>query len=154
MGGGVASSQAGAETTGGNGTAQTKTITGSNPEEVFTTNGSWNIPTLLVNEVSRTIAIEISGGGGGPGNANANSGCTGQWPGWPTALSGRSGALGGYGGRGARLSGILEAQSGTLSWELGQGGRVGFKRRSGTSGQGTTGNDPVSYTHLTLPTKA
>ena len=144
LGGGVASSQAGAETTGGNGTAQTKTITGSNPEEVFTTNGSWNIPTLLVNEVSRTIAIEISGGGGGPGNANANSGCTGQWPGWPTALSGRSGALGGYGGRGARLSGILEAQSGTLSWELGQGGRVGFNRRSGTSGQGTTGNDPAT----------
>ena len=144
LGGGVAASQAGAETTGGNGTAQTKTINGSQPEEVFTTNGSWQIPTLLVNEVSRSIAVEISGGGGGPGNANANSGCTGQWPGWPTALSGRSGALGGYGGRGARISGVLEAQTGTLSWELGNGGNVGFNRRSGTSGQGTTGNDPAT----------
>ena len=96
------------------------------------------------NETSRQITVEISGGGGGPGNANANSRCTGQWPGWPQALTGKTGALGGYGGRGSRLVGTLTYGAGTLSWELGQGGNVGFNRRAGDNTQGTTGNDPFA----------
>ena len=142
-GGGVTlGTPAGSLRTGGTGTAQTKTTFTSNPEEVYTENGSWAIPSQSTNEISRTIAIEISGGGGGPGNANANSNCTGQWPGWPTATSGRTGALGGYGGRGQRLFATLALNAGTLSWELGKGGNKGFNRRSGTNAQGTTGNDP------------
>ena len=76
----------GTVTTGGNGTAQVKTQTTSDPEQVYTTDGSWTIPGATTGEVGRTIAIEISGGGGGAGNANANSNCTGQWPGWPCLL--------------------------------------------------------------------
>ena len=102
-----------------------------------------NTNSLLINEVSRTITVEISGGGGGPGNANANSRCTGQWLVGPTALTGKTGALGGYGGRGSRLVGTLTYGAGTLSWELGQGGNVGFNRRAGDNTQGTTGNDPL-----------
>ena len=132
----------GTVTTGGNGTAQVKQQTTNDPEQVFTSNGSWQIPAGGAGEVSRTISIEISGGGGGPGNANANSRCTGQWPGWPTSLSGKTGALGGYGGRGARIQGSISAQSGILSWGIGQGGNVGFNRRAGDNTQGTTGNDP------------
>ena len=72
----------GANTTGGVGTAQTKSISVTNPETVYTDNGSWAVPESLENETSRTIAIELSGGGGGSGNGNANSGCTGLWPLW------------------------------------------------------------------------
>ena len=132
----------GTVTTGGNGTAQVKQQTVNDPEQTFTSNGSWQIPTGGAGEVSRTISIEISGGGGGPGNANANSRCTGQWPGWPQALTGKTGALGGYGGRAARIQGSISAQSGILSWGIGQGGNVGFNRRAGDNTQGTTGNDP------------
>ena len=142
--GGVGNIPAGAQSTGGTGTAQVKTLTNQSPEEVFTSNGSWTVPSQGTGEVSRTITIELSGGGGGAGNANANSGCTGQWPGWPQATSGKTGALGGYGGRGARLIGTANFNSGTISWELGNGGVVGFNRRSGTSGAGTTGNDPAT----------
>ena len=134
----------GTVTTGGNGTAQVKTQTTTDPELTFTTNGSWAIPGATTGEVGRTISIEISGGGGGPGNANANSNCTGQWPGWPQALSGKTGALGGYGGRGARLFGSISAQGGSLSWGIGQGGNVGFNQRAGSNVQGTTGNDPAT----------
>ena len=134
----------GALTTGGMGTAQIKDQTNTDPMQTFNSNGSWTIPAVAGNEISRSIYIELSGGGGGAGNANANSNCVGQWPGWPQALSGKTGALGGYGGRGSRLVGTLTYGAGTLSWELGQGGNVGFNRRSGTSGQGTTGNDPAT----------
>ena len=134
----------GTVTTGGNGTAQVKQQTTNDPELTFTSNGTWTIPAAGAGEVGRTISIEISGGGGGPGNANANSNCTGQWPGWPQALSGKTGALGGYGGRGARLFGSISAQSGTLSWGIGQGGNVGFNQRAGSNVQGTTGNDPAT----------
>ena len=136
--------QAGDYTTGGYGTAQIKEQTNSQSQTTYTNNGSWTIPSVPGNEVSRSITVEISGGGGGAGNANANSGCTGQWPGWPQALTGRTGALGGYGGRGSRLVGTLTYGAGTLSWELGNGGNSGFNRRSGTSGAGTTGNDPAT----------
>ena len=143
LGGGLAGGNpVGTVTTGGNGTAQVKTQTINDPELTFTSNGSWSIPAAGTGEVSRTISIEVSGGGGGPGNANANSNCTGQWPGWPQALSGKTGALGGYGGRGARIQGSISAQSGNLSWGIGQGGNVGFNRRAGSNVQGTTGNDP------------
>ena len=134
----------GTVTTGGNGTAQVKTQTTNDPEQVYTTDGTWSIPAATTGEVGRTISIEISGGGGGPGNANANSNCTGQWPGWPQALSGKTGALGGYGGRGARLFGSISAQGGILSWGIGQGGNVGFNQRAGSNVQGTTGNDPAT----------
>ena len=134
----------GTVTTGGNGTAQVKQQTTTDPELTFTTDGSWAIPGATTGEVGRTISIEISGGGGGPGNANANSNCTGQWPGWPQALSGKTGALGGYGGRGARIQGSISAQSGNLSWGIGQGGNVGFNQRAGSNVQGTTGNDPAT----------
>ena len=134
----------GTVTTGGNGTAQVKQQTTTDPELTFTTDGSWAIPGATTGEVGRTISIEISGGGGGPGNANANSNCTGQWPGWPQALSGKTGALGGYGGRGARLFGSIQAQGGSLSWGIGQGGNVGFNQRAGSNVQGTTGNDPAT----------
>jgi len=145
IGGGVGGVvPAGAQSTGGTGTAQQKSSTITQPQTVYTSNGSWSVPAATAGEVSRTINIEISGGGGGAGNANANSGCVGQWPGWPQAMSGKTGALGGYGGRGARLIGTANFNSGTISWEIGQGGLVGFNRRSGTSGAGTTGNDPAT----------
>lgn len=131
-------------TTGGNGSAQIKNSTNTQPQEVFTTNGSWAIPNVANNEISRTITVEISGGGGGAGNANANSNCVGQWPGWPQATSGKTGALGGYGGRGALLVGTLTQNAGLLNWELGQGGNVGFNTRAGSTVQGTTGNDPAT----------
>ena len=131
-------------TTGGNGSAQIKNSTNTQPQEVFTTNGSWAIPTVANNEISRTITVEISGGGGGAGNANANSNCVGQWPGWPQATSGKTGALGGYGGRGALLVGTLTQNAGLLNWELGEGGNVGFNQRAGSTVQGTTGNDPAT----------
>ena len=108
------------------------------------------VPESVVNETSRTINIEISGGGGGSGNGNANSGCTGFWPlwngseGWPKTATGRQGGLGGCGGRGQRIIGTFNASGGTLNWELGNGGRSGYNRRSGTSGAGTTGNDPAT----------
>ena len=130
--------------TGGNGTAQIKQQTNNDPEQVYTSNGSWPVPAVANNEVSRNITVELSGGGGGPGNANANSNCTGQWPGWPTALTGKTGALGGYGGRGSLLTGTLSLTSGTLNWELGSGGNYGFNRRAGNNVQGTTGNDPAT----------
>ena len=145
LGGGLAGGNpVGTVTTGGNGTAQVKTQTTNDPELTFTSNGSWSIPAAGTGEVSRTISIELSGGGGGPGNANANSNCVGQWPGWPQALSGKTGALGGYGGRGARIQGSISAQSGILSWGIGQGGNVGFNQRAGSNVQGTTGNDPAT----------
>ena len=127
---------------GGNGTAQIKQQTNNDPEQVYTSNGSWQVPAVANNEVSRNITVLLSGGGGGPGNANANSNCTGQWPGWPTATTGKTGALGGYGGRGSLLTGTLALTSGTLNWELGSGGNFGFNRRAGNNNQGTTGNDP------------
>ena len=127
---------------GGNGTAQIKSQTNNDPEQVYTSNGSWQVPAVANNEVSRNITVLLSGGGGGPGNANANSNCTGQWPGWPTATTGKTGALGGYGGRGSLLTGTLALTSGTLNWELGSGGNFGFNRRAGNNNQGTTGNDP------------
>ena len=78
LGGGLAGGNpVGTVTTGGNGTAQVKTQTTTDPEQVYTTDGSWAIPGATTGEVGRTISIEISGGGGGPGNANANSNCTG-----------------------------------------------------------------------------
>ena len=129
---------------GGNGTAQIKNQTNSDPVQTYTSNGSWTIPAVANNEIGRTITIELSGGGGGAGNANANSGCTSNWPGWPQATSGKSGACGGYGGRGSLLTGSGSWTSGTLDWQLGQGGNVGFNRRSGTSGAGTPGNDPAT----------
>ena len=131
-------------TTGGNGSAQIKNQTNTQPQQVFTTNGSWAIPSVANNEIERTITVEISGGGGGPGNANANSNCVGQWPGWPQATSGKTGALGGYGGRGALLVGTLTQNAGLLNWELGEGGNVGFNQRAGSTVQGTTGNDPAT----------
>ena len=127
---------------GGNGTAQIKQQTNNDPEQVYTSNGSWQVPAVANNEVSRNITVLLSGGGGGPGNANANSNCTGQWPGWPTSTTGKTGALGGYGGRGSLLTGTLALTSGTLNWELGSGGNFGFNRRAGNNNQGTTGNDP------------
>ena len=136
--------QAGDYTTGGNGTAQIKEQTNNQSQVTYTSNGSWSIPAVPGNEVSRTITVELSGGGGGPGNANANSNCTGQWPGWPQSLSGKTGALGGYGGRGSRLVGTLTYGAGTLSWELGEGGNHGWNERSGNTVQGTTGNDPAT----------
>ena len=129
---------------GGNGTAQIKNQTNSDPVQTYTSNGSWTIPAVANNEIGRNITIELSGGGGGTGNANANSGCTSNWPGWPTSTSGKSGACGGYGGRGSLLTGSGSWTSGTLDWQLGQGGNVGFNRRSGTSGAGTPGNDPAT----------
>ena len=129
---------------GGNGTAQIKNQTTTDPVQTYTSNGSWTIPAVANNEIGRNITIEISGGGGGAGNANANSGCTSNWPGWPQATSGKSGACGGYGGRGSLLTGSGSWTSGTLDWQLGQGGNVGFNRRSGTSGAGTPGNDPAT----------
>ena len=129
---------------GGNGTAQIKQQTNNDPEQVYTSNGSWQVPAVANNEVSRNITVLLSGGGGGPGNANANSNCTGQWPGWPTATTGKTGALGGYGGRGSLLTGTLSLTSGTLNWELGSGGNYGFNRRAGNNNQGTTGNDPAT----------
>ena len=136
--------QAGDYTTGGNGTAQIKEQTNNQSQVTYTSNGSWSIPTVPGNEVSRTITVELSGGGGGPGNANANSNCTGQWPGWPQSTSGKTGALGGYGGRGSRLVGTLTYGAGTLSWELGEGGNHGWNERAGNTVQGTTGNDPAT----------
>ena len=129
---------------GGNGTAQIKNQTTTDPVQTYTSNGSWTIPAVANNEIGRNITIELSGGGGGAGNANANSGCTSNWPGWPQATSGKSGACGGYGGRGSLLTGSGSWTSGTLDWQLGQGGNVGFNRRSGTSGAGTPGNDPAT----------
>jgi len=129
---------------GGDGTAQIKQSSIAQAAVTYTSNGSWEIPTPSGTEISRNITVIVSGGGGGAGNANANSGCSGQWPGWPTALTGKTGALGGYGGRGSRLVGTLTYGAGTLSWELGQGGNVGFNRRSGDNNQGTTGNDPAT----------
>ena len=129
---------------GGNGTAQIKNQTTTDPVQTYTSNGSWTIPAVANNEIGRNITIELSGGGGGSGNANANSGCTSNWPGWPTSTSGKSGACGGYGGRGSLLTGTGSWTSGTLDWQLGQGGNVGFNRRSGTSGAGTPGNDPAT----------
>ena len=129
---------------GGNGTAQIKNQTTTDPVQTYTSNGQWIIPSVASNEIGRQITVEISGGGGGPGNANANSGCTSNWPGWPTAVSGKSGACGGYGGRGSRLVGTGNWNAGTLNWQLGEGGNVGFNRRSGTSGAGTPGNDPAT----------
>ena len=129
---------------GGNGTAQIKNQTTTDPVQTYTSNGSWTIPAVANNEIGRNITIELSGGGGGSGNANANSGCTSNWPGWPTSTSGKSGACGGYGGRGSLLTGSGSWTSGTLDWQLGQGGNVGFNRRSGTSGPGTPGNDPAT----------
>ena len=129
---------------GGNGTAQIKNQTTTDPVQTYTSNGSWTIPAVANNEIGRNITIELSGGGGGTGNANANSGCTSNWPGWPTSTSGKSGACGGYGGRGSLLTGSGSWTSGTLDWQLGQGGNVGFNRRSGTSGAGTPGNDPAT----------
>ena len=140
----------GANTTGGVGTAQTKSISVSNPVVTYTDNGSWPVPEQVENETSRTIAIEMSGGGGGSGNGNANSNCTGFWPlwngtsGWPKTIDGREGGLGGLGGRGERISGTISAAGGTLNWELGNGGNVGYNRRSGTSGAGTVGLDPAT----------
>ena len=61
--------------------------------------------------------------------------------GWATcgkSLTGKTGALGGYGGRGSRLVGTLTYGAGTLSWELGQGGNVGWNRRAGNT---YTGNN-------------
>ena len=129
---------------GGNGTAQIKNQTNTDPSQLFTSNGSWTIPTVSNTEISRSITIELSGGGGGAGNANANSGCTSNWPGWPTSTTGKSGACGGYGGKGSLLVGTGGWTAGTLDWQLGQGGNVGFNRRSGTSGAGTPGNDPAT----------
>ena len=115
---------------GGNGTAQIKNQTNTDPSQLFTSNGSWTIPTVSNTEISRSITIELSGGGGGAGNANANSGCTSNWPGWPTSTTGKSGACGGYGGKGSLLVGTGGWTAGTLDWQLGQGGNVGFNRRS------------------------
>jgi len=136
--------QAGDYTTGGAGTAQIKEQTNTQSQITYTSNGSWTIPSVPGNEVSRQITVEISGGGGGAGNANANSNCVGQWPGWPTSTTGKTGALGGYGGRGSRLVGTVTYGAGTLSWELGQGGNFGWNERSGNTVQGTTGNDPAT----------
>ena len=145
VGGGIdGGTPAGTLTTGGNGTAQIQQQTNTDPVQTFTTDGSWNVPAAQSGEVGREITITLSGGGGGPGNANANSRCTGQWPGWPQALTGRSGALGGYGGRGARLSGVITAATGVISWGIGKGGNAGFNRRAGDNTQGTTGNDPAT----------
>ena len=145
VGGGVTgTTPAGSLTTGGSGTAQIKQQSNVNPQEVFTTNGTWNIPTPNGNEVSRTITVEISGGGGGAGNANSGSNCSSTWAGWPTALSGKTGANGGYGGRGSLLIGTLTQNSGTLNWELGQGGNNGFNTRQGNQSGGTPGSDPFT----------
>ena len=145
VGGGVTgTTPAGSLTTGGSGTAQIKQQSNVNPQEVFTTNGTWNIPTPNGNEVSRTITVEISGGGGGAGNANSGSNCSSTWPGWPTSTSGKTGANGGYGGRGSLLIGTLTQNSGTLNWELGQGGNNGFNTRQGNQSGGTPGSDPFT----------
>ena len=145
VGGGVTgTTPAGSLTTGGSGTAQIKQQSNVNPQEVFTTNGTWNIPTPNGNEVSRTITVEISGGGGGAGNANSGSNCSSTWPGWPTSTSGKTGANGGYGGRGSLLIGTLTQNSGTLNWELGQGGNNGFNTRQGNTSGGTPGSDPFT----------
>ena len=145
LGGGVVGNiPSGAFMTGGNGTAQLKSVSNTDPETIYTSNGSWTIPAPASGEISRSITIEISGGGGGAGNANSGSNCSSSWPGWPTTISGKSGANGGYGGRGARLIGSIAATAGTLSWELGQGGNPGFNTRQGNTVGGTPGNDPAT----------
>ncbi len=127
---------------GGNGTAQAKEQVVNNPETEYTTNGSYQIPAASSNEISRSITIQVSGGGGGPGNANSGSNCSSTWSGWPTSISGKTGANGGYGGRGALLTGTMTANTGTFSWEIGQGGVGGFNTRQGNTSGGTPGIDP------------
>ena len=148
LGGGVIGNiPSGALMTGGNGVAQLKSQSNTDSELTYTTNDSttsWSIPAPSSGEISRSISIEMSGGGGGPGNANSGSNCSSSWPGWPTSISGKSGANGGYGGRGARLTGAIAQTSGTLTWELGQGGNPGFNTRQGNQVGGTPGNDPAT----------
>ena len=122
---------------GGNGQATGFQATITEPEQTFTSNGSWSVPAAAAGEQSRIISIQVGGGGGGSGNPNANSGCSASWPGWPTSTGGKTGANGGYGGRGARLIGSLQQQGGTLNWEIGQGGGTGFNNVDGNNGTGS-----------------
>ena len=145
LGGGVIGNiPSGSPQTGGNGTAQLKSVSNTDPETTYTTDGSWTIPSAGAGEISRSITIEISGAGGGSGNANSGSNCSSSWPGWPTTISGKSGANGGYGGRGARLIGSIAQTAGTLNWEIGKGGNPGFNTRQGNTSGGTPGNDPAT----------
>ena len=134
-GGGALSPQPGNK--GGNGQATGFQSTENQPEQTFTSSGSWNIPPAAPGEQSRSINVQISGAGGGSGNPNANSGCSASWPGWPTSTGGKSGACGGYGGRGARLTGTLAQQGGTLSWVMGIAGGTGFNNKDGNTGTGS-----------------
>ena len=136
LGGGAASSPP-LSNKGGNGAATSFQSTTNNPTQTYTNNGSWAIPAPATGETSRSITVKVAGGGGGNGNPNANSGCSGSWPGWPTSTSGKTGAVGGYGGRGALLTGTLQLQGGTLSWELGNGGNAGFNNKDGNTGTGS-----------------
>ena len=145
LGGGVvAGIPSGAPQVGGNGTAQIKSVSNTDPETVYTSNGTWNIPAPSTGEISRNITIEISGGGGGSGNANSGSNCSSTWDGWPYTISGKTGANGGYGGRGARLIGSIAQTAGTLTWELGEGGNPGFNDRQGNTVGGTPGSNPFT----------
>jgi hypothetical protein len=145
LGGGVVGAiPSGAQSTGGNGTAQIKSVSNTDPVTTYTSNGTWTIPSPAAGEISRSISIEISGAGGGAGNANSGSNCSSTWTGWPTTVSGKTGANGGYGGRGARLIGAIAATAGTLEWDLGNGGNAGFNTRQGNTVGGTPGNDPAT----------
>ena len=145
LGGGVvAGIPPGAPQVGGNGTAQIKSVSNTDPETVYNSNGSWTIPAPSTGEISRSITIEMSGGGGGAGNANSGSNCSSTWSGWPYTISGKSGANGGYGGRGARLIGSIAQTAGTLTWELGEGGNPGFNDRQGNTVGGTPGSNPFT----------
>ena len=145
LGGGVvAGIPPGAPQVGGNGTAQIKSVSNTDPETVYNSNGSWTIPAPSTGEISRSITIELSGGGGGAGNANSGSNCSSTWSGWPYTISGKSGANGGYGGRGARLIGSIAQTAGTLTWELGEGGNPGFNDRQGNTVGGTPGSNPFT----------
>ena len=127
---------------GGNGSAEVKSQNENDAETVYTSSGSWTIPTPVSGEIGRNITVQISGGGGGPGNPNSASNCSSTWPGWPQAITGKTGANGGYGGKGTLLIGTGAWTSGTLSWELGEGGDGGWNVKQGSSAGGTPGIDP------------
>ena len=154
LGGGVGGQvPAGAPTVGGNGTSIAKSQENDGiSDNTYTSNGSWSIPPASASEISREIAITVSGGGGGAGNGNANSRCTATWTGWPYSVTGKTNTngnaqgvpLGGYGGKGQRLQGNITVTAGTLNWVIGNGGNFGKNERAGDNTPGTPGNNPIT----------